>query len=131
MALDLKKIKILLIDDDEFHLSTAEMYLKDEYEIRKAKSGEEALEFLNKNDFIPDLIMLDIIMPGMNGWEVFEKIKAINRLKDVPIVFLTSEDGEKEREKARKLGVVDYITKPYDMTFVKNTISEIIRIRCR
>jgi DNA-binding response OmpR family regulator len=121
--------KILMIDDDEIQLSTAELYLKDEYEIYKAISGEEALKYLYNNEVNPDLIMLDIVMPNMDGWEVFRRIKAISLLNNVPIVFLTSKDGENEKKRARTLGAVDYITKPYNMTFLKNTIAEILRVR--
>jgi len=123
------KKKILLIDDDEIHLSIAEMFLKDEYEIYKATSGEGALKYLYRNEFIPDLIMLDVIMPNMDGWEVFNRIKAISLLRNVPIVFLTSADGEKEKKRAREIGAVDYITKPFNMTFLKSTIKEIIKIK--
>jgi putative two-component system response regulator len=126
MAPESKK-NILLVDDDEMHLSTAEMFLEDEYEIHKAMSGEEALKYLYNNEFTPDMIMLDIIMPGMDGWEVFKRIKAIGLLKNVPIVFLTSIEDEKER--ARELGAVDYITKPYNKEFLKNTISKILLVR--
>jgi len=121
--------KIFLIDDDELHLLAAEICLKDEYDIHKAKSGEEALKSLCKNDFIPDLIMLDIIMPEMDGWEVFRKIKGISILKNIPILFLTSVDGEEEKEKARELGAVDYITKPLETVLLNSTIKEIFRIR--
>ncbi|MDR2965298.1 MAG: response regulator [Treponema sp.] len=124
-----KRKKILLVDDDEIHLITAELCLKDEYDIYKAKSGDEALKCLRNKDFVPDLIMLDIVMPKMDGWEVFKKIKGITAFKDTPILFLTSMDGEEEKERARTLGAVDYITKPLEMTLLKNTISEIFRIR--
>jgi putative two-component system response regulator len=127
-GLSVKK-QILLVDDDEIHLETAELFLKDNYEVYKANSGEDALRCLLAKEFSPDLIMLDIVMPQMDGWEVFKRIREINFLKNVPIVFLTSADGEKEKKRARALGAVDYITKPYNMTFLNSTISEIIKIR--
>jgi DNA-binding response OmpR family regulator len=120
--------KILLVDDDEMHLSTAELFLKDEYELYKTKSGEEALNCLSNNEFTPDLILLDIIMPKMDGWEVFKRLQKMG-LQNIPIVFLTSEDGEKEKKKARSLGAVDYITKPYNMTFLKSTIAEVLEVK--
>ena len=126
-AIDRKKI--LLVDDDELHLITAELYLKEDYDIYKARSGDEALKHLYNSEAVPDLILLDIIMPNMDGWEVFRRIKAISVLQNVPIVFLTSEDGEAEKKKARKLGAVDYITKPFNMTFLKSTIKEILKIK--
>ena len=119
--------KILLIDDDDIQLQTVEFFLKDEYEIYKALSGDEALQYLNNNEFIPSLIMLDILMPKMDGWEVFSRIRAIDKFKNVPIAFLTSAEGEKERKRARQLGAVDYITKPYNMTELRSRIKDILK----
>jgi CheY-like chemotaxis protein len=119
------KKKILLIDDDEMHLITAELYLKDEYEVLKTKSGNEALALLNNKENIPDLILLDILMPEMNGWEVFKKIRAIP-LIDIPIAFLTSENAQAEKDRAVKLGAADYITKPFNMTLLKSKVKDIL-----
>jgi len=119
------KKKVLLIDDDEMHLITAELYLKDDYEVLKAKSGEEALTRINNNEFVPNLVLLDIIMPEMNGWEVFKKIRA-SSLKDVPIAFLTSENAQIEKDRATKLGAADYITKPFNMTLLKSKVKDIL-----
>jgi DNA-binding response OmpR family regulator len=121
---NLKK-KILLVDDDEIHLSIAESFLKNEHEVFKAMSGDEALKLLEDKEFLPGLIMLDIVMPNMNGWELFRKIRTIDRLKDVPIVFFTSLDGEAEKKKARQLGAVDYISKPHNMTLLTSTVNKI------
>jgi len=125
------KKKILLVDDDDIQLTTAELFLQDEYEVYKARSGNEALEYLYKKDFIPNIIMLDILMPNMDGWEVFNRIKAISVLKDVPIVFLTSIEGETEKKRARQIGAADYITKPYNMTDLKGRLREIIKSKSK
>ena len=117
--------KILVVDDDEIHLLTAEFLLKDEYTVFLAKSGKEALEFLGKNQ-VPDLILLDIIMLEMDGWEVFKRIKEIAQFKDMPIVFLTSVDEDGEKRKALALGAAEYITKPYETKHLKNTIKRIL-----
>jgi DNA-binding response OmpR family regulator len=119
------KKKVLLIDDDEMHLTTAELYLKDDYEILKVKSGEEALNRLNNNEFVPDVVLLDIVMPGMNGWEVFKKIRT-SSLKSVPIAFLTTENAQSEKDRATKLGAADYITKPFNMTLLKSKVKDIL-----
>jgi putative two-component system response regulator len=121
------KKKILLVDDDEIHLVTAELFLKDEFEIYKAKSGNEALTYLGNNEFVPDLIMLDIIMPNMDGWELFKRIKTMGSLKNIPIVFLSSEGGNKEKQRAFTMGAVDYITKPFNMTDLKSRIKEMLK----
>jgi len=111
VSLDEKK-KILYVDDDEIHHMIAESMLSDKYEVCKAKSGKEALNYLYNSGFVPSLVLLDILMPEMDGWEVFNRIKAISLLKNVPIIFLTSEkDGEK---RAHDIGADDFITKPYE-----------------
>ena len=113
---------ILLVDDDEIHLEITELALKDEYKTFMVKSGEEALEFLDKSQIIPDLILLDILMPTMDGWKVFDKIQDIAALKSTPILFYTSLDEESAKEKAYELGAFDYITKPCDQSILLDRI---------
>ena len=115
---------ILLVDDDEIHLSITEVSLKDEYEIFLVKSGEEALEFLSKSQIIPDLILLDILMPMMDGWIVFDKIHDIAALKFTPIMFYTSLDEESAKEKAYELGAFDYIIKPCEQSVLLGRIKD-------
>ena len=106
------KKNVLLVDDDEVHNLITETSLKDDYNIFSVKSGKEALEFLAKREVIPDLIMLDILMPEMDGWVVFDKIHDIASLKFIPIMFYTSLEEESAKEKAYELGAFDYIVKP-------------------
>jgi len=113
---------IVLVDDDEIHLSITEESLKDEYDIFMVKSGEEALNLLNKSEVIPDLIMLDILMPVMDGWVIFDKINDIAALKFTPIMFYTSLDEESAKEKAYELGAFDYITKPCEQSVLLDKI---------
>jgi putative two-component system response regulator len=119
---------ILLVDDDEIHLSITENSLKDEYQIHMVKSGAEALEFLDKSHIIPDLILLDILMPEMDGWVVFDKIHDIAALKFTPIMFFSSLDEENAKEKAYELGAFDYIIKPCEQSVlldrIKNTLQK-------
>jgi DNA-binding response OmpR family regulator len=123
----IEKKKILLVDDDDIQLTIAEISLKDEYEIYKARSGNEALKLLYNKEFTPSLIVLDIIMPNMDGWEVFNRIRTISFLKNVPIVFLTSIEGETEKRHAYEIGITDYITKPFNDDDLRKRIKEIIR----
>jgi two-component system, sensor histidine kinase and response regulator len=102
--------KILLVDDDAKNLQVAMNILKN-YNVIYAQSGEKALELLEKNDF--DLILLDIIMPMMDGYHVCSKIKENEKTKNIPIVFLTVKDDEKDIVKGFDLGAVDYIVKPF------------------
>jgi len=115
---------ILLVDDDEMHLAITELSLKDEFEIFMVKSGKEALEFLNKSHNIPDLILLDILMPEMDGWIVFDKINDIAALKFTPIMFYSSLNDESAREKAYEIGAFDYILKPCEQQTLIGKIKE-------
>ena len=118
---------ILLIDDDEIHLEITELSLKDDYEIFMVKSGEEALEFLSKSQIIPDVILLDILMPMMDGWIVFDRINDIAALKFTPIMFYTSLDDESAKEKAYEIGAFDYITKPCEQSILLTKIKDTLQ----
>jgi putative two-component system response regulator len=120
------KKKILLVDDDEVQHVIAENILKDQYEIFKAKSGNEALKYLCTNGFVPNLVLLDILMPEMDGWEDFNRIKAISLLKSVPVVFLTAVSETTEEKRAFDLGADDFITKPYDKDTLLDRIKKIL-----
>jgi two-component system sensor histidine kinase/response regulator len=102
--------KILLVDDDTKNLQVAMKILKD-YNVIYAQSGEKALELLEKNKF--DLILLDIVMPTMNGFDVCYKIKNDDKTKKIPVIFLTVKDDEKDIVKGFEVGAVDYVTKPF------------------
>lgn len=102
--------KILLVDDDTKNLQVAMNILKD-YNVIYAQNGEKALELLEKNKF--DLILLDVVMPTMDGYSVCSKIKSNEKTKKIPLIFLTVKDDEKDIVKGFDLGAVDYITKPF------------------
>jgi len=124
---DNSRKSILLIDDDAVHLSMTELELKDKYDILMVKSGKEALELLEKGHIVPDLIMLDILMPEMDGWAVFDKINDIAALKFTPIMFYTSVEDENTKEKAYAIGALDYITKPCNPSFLRSRVEEDLR----
>jgi len=105
--------KILIVDDNEVHLVIAENILKGKFDVVTAKSGKEALLLISKG-LLPNVILLDVLMPEMDGWEVFNKIKGISLLQNVPIAFLTSLDGIREKLYASRIGAADMITKPYE-----------------
>jgi CheY-like chemotaxis protein len=125
VADDNNKKTILLVDDDETLLLIARNMLKHDYHTISAKNGQEALDCLTKGTS-PDLVLLDILMPNMDGWEIFHQIKGISLLKDVPIAFLTAENDAMEEKRAYELGAVDYIMKPYDKTDLLKRIEVIL-----
>ena len=117
--------KILLVDDDPgIHLIIVPILSKAGYLAISAKNGEQALHLaLNER---PDLILLDVIMPGIKGRDLCKKIKAYDVLKDKAVVFLTAKDSEDDVEAELQAGAVAHLTKPVNPTELLKTIEGII-----
>ena len=120
-----EKKKILMVDDDEIHLEMAGTVLKGDYDITAVKSGKDALGLFYQG-LVPNLILLDLIMPDMDGWNTYDRIKAISSLHDIPIAFFTVSDDPKDIEHAHEIGAVDYIKKPYDKDDLLGRIRKIL-----
>ncbi|MDD2888522.1 MAG: response regulator [Aliarcobacter sp.] len=104
--------KILIVDDIPKNIQMAMNILKDEgYKMFYAKSGEMALKLVTEHDF--DLILLDIMMPDMNGFDVCKKIKDNEKSKRIPIIFLSGKDSSQDIEQAYECGGIDYVVKPF------------------
>ena len=112
---------ILVVDDDPINLTILEEILKEVYTVFTASSGEQALQFLNDNK--PDVILLDYDMPGMNGYDVIRVLKKSATLSDIPVIFLTAQEGRDNEQKAFELGAVDYILKPISAGVVLSRIN--------
>jgi diguanylate cyclase (GGDEF)-like protein len=105
--------KILLVDDSKLIMGFGKSILsKEGYEVSYAPNGHEALEMVSLET--PDLILLDVVMPGMDGYEVCKRVKADEKARDIPIIMLTSKGETADKIKGLNLGAVDYITKPFD-----------------
>jgi putative two-component system response regulator len=100
--------------------------LKAKYEIFSTKSGKDALNHLLRGP-IPDLVLLDLVMPNMDGWETFNRIRAISCLRDIPIAFLTSVHGVTEQNHAQEIGAADYIIKPYEKKDLLKRVNKILK----
>lgn len=120
------KFKILVVDDDNFNLKVLCDILSDLYTIHIAKSGNEALE--QAVSIFPDLILLDIIMPDINGFDVLKKLKTLPTVRNIPVVCITGLNDVENEEKGFFLGAVDYITKPYHNTIVKARVRTQLKI---
>jgi methyl-accepting chemotaxis protein len=123
-----RKQKILMVDDDSIHLEMVEAVLSNEYEVTTAKSGKEALGLFYQG-LVPNRILLDLIMPDMDGWNTYSRIKAISGLHDTPIAFFTSSNDQKDIQHAREMGAIDYIKKPYDKDDLLRRVGKIIKTR--
>lgn len=107
-----EKSLILIVEDSQINSKLCQSLLsRNGYETEICSDGESALEFLSKNS--PDLILLDIIMPGIDGYQFSESIKTNHRLKDTPVIFLSAMNDEESIIKGFNSGGVDYITKPF------------------
>ncbi len=108
---------ILIVDDVTQNIVILNNTLKDDYNTLFAKSGEEALKIAKENK--PDLILLDVMMPGMNGFEVCSELKRDDELKNIPVIFVTALNDTVNESEGLNLGAVDYIRKPYNIDIVK------------
>jgi len=106
-----EKKKVLLVDDDEIHLELTRNFLEQDYDVITAHSCEDALKLLYQG-FDPSLIFLDLVMPGTDGWQTFERIRGLSNLHNVPIAIFTVSDAPEDKNRARAMGAVDYIKKP-------------------
>ena len=116
--------KLLIVDDVQMNIEILLAILLADYEISTALNGEDALEMLKRER--PDLIMLDVIMPGMNGFEVCKMLKSDVNLKDIPVVFLSALNEEKEHQEGLALGAIDFIDKPFDINEIKLKVKNIL-----
>lgn len=108
--------KILAVDDEPNNLQVLRQILKDHYQVIFANSGEKALEAAAKHQ--PNLILLDIMMPAMDGYEVCKRLKADPATKDIPVIFVTAMSEEESEVKGFDVGAVDYIQKPVSAPLV-------------
>lgn len=109
-----KDIKVLIVDDSPEDIKILANSLPDYIKKQVALDGNRAINILNNSTNLPDLIFLDVMMPKMNGYEVCEIIKSNDKLKDIPIIFLSADSKSESKVDAFSKGGIDYITKPYE-----------------
>ena len=102
---------IMIVDDSPTNIDILAATLKDQYRLTIAKSGQTAMDRIDKQ--IPDLILLDILMPEMDGFEVCRRLKADKRTRDIPVIFITAVEAAEHKTRGFELGAVDYITRPF------------------
>src|SRR5271163_4559230 len=117
MSADEKKV-LLLVDDTPANIQIMNAILKDFYRIRIATNGAKALD-LAGSEPVPDLILLDVMMPGIDGFEVCTRLKASEATRDIPVIFLTGQTEIEDETRGFEVGGVDYIHKPFSPAVVK------------
>ena len=109
---------ILVVDDAPANIALLSNILSPDYKVKAAKSGEKALDIAN-SDPHPDLILLDIVMPGLSGYEVCERLQKDSATSSIPVIFITAKTTTQDEQHGLELGAVDYITKPISPAIVK------------
>ncbi|MDR1688051.1 MAG: diguanylate cyclase [Clostridiales bacterium] len=121
-----KKTSLLIIDDEATNLMALVHILGKDYKIYSAQSGQEAIK--KAEEFSPDMILLDILMPVMDGYEVIAHLKSSEKTKHIPVIFVSGLDSVESEEKGLQLGAVDYIIKPFRAAIVKLRVDNQIKM---
>jgi diguanylate cyclase (GGDEF)-like protein len=122
-----RKETILIVDDTPANIEILSELLSSEYEVLFATGGEDALEIAVDEN--PDLILLDVVMPGMDGYEVCSRLKADARTRAIPVIFVTAMDHEEDETKGLDAGAIDYLTKPIRPPIVRARMRNHIQLK--
>lgn len=121
-----KRRKILVVDDSEMNRAILTDMLEDEYTIIEAEDGVQAVEILTEQAKELDLVLLDIVMPRMNGFDVLCEMNRNNWIEDVPVIMVSAESGSTQVERAYEMGVTDFISRPFDALIVRRRVTNTI-----
>ena len=119
--------RVLIVDDTRTNIAVLVKALRDDYRLGVATGGAEALEYLQEHDV--DLVLLDIMMPDIDGYEVCSRLKADERTGDIPVIFITALNEVENKTRGFELGAVDYITKPFEIVEIKARVRTHLSIR--
>jgi len=124
---ELSDCRILIVDDAEANVDVLVNALRDEYKLSVAIDGEGALRSIEKGR--PDLVLLDIVMPGIDGYEVCRRLRATEATRELPVMFLSSLEDVKNKTRGFELGANDYVTKPFDVLEVKARVRSLLKAK--
>lgn len=123
-----EKLSVMIVDDTPANIRVLAEALRSEYRVRVATSGKEALELIAHLG-APDLILLDVMMPDMDGYEVCRRLKANTATRNVPIIFVTARSDAIDEESGLRLGAVDYIVKPFHLPIVTARVRNHLKLK--
>ncbi len=123
-----KKQTVLIVDDSPVNIQMLGQLLKDEWNVKVATNGKTALNIATSED-PPDLILLDVMMPEIDGYKICQILKASDDTKDIPIIFVTAMSQQEDEAKGLELGAIDYITKPYNISIVKARVRNHLELK--
>jgi CheY-like chemotaxis protein len=121
-----EKKKVIVIDDEETVLIMSKSALEQDYEVITATSGAKALQLFFQG-LVPDLVLLDLNMPEMGGWETYIRIRDLSKLHKAPIAIYTTSEDSKDKARAQEMGAVDYIKKPVNKTELLTKVGKNLR----
>lgn len=104
---------VLIVDDEPINLVLLESLLEDHYQVKSASSAQEALAMCQSDAAVIDVILSDVLMPGMSGYQLCQALKSHDRTKDIPVLLVSSLDGEEDQVAGLNAGAADLINKPY------------------
>lgn len=123
------KRTILIVDDQSINRRILDKLLRDEYNIMTAENGQAALEILHSNSDVISAVLLDIVMPVMDGYDVLREMKANPALSKIPVIVSSQKDGDEAEVKALSLGAMDFIAKPYKADIIRHRLANTIEFR--
>ena len=127
MCMPKRKAKILIVDDAQINRIILCELLRNQYQILEAEDGKKALEMIKEDKSI-DLVLLDIVMPNMDGYQVLEKMKEQRYLEYLPVIIISSEGDSTSMEKAYELGATDYIRRPFESYIINRRIKNTLML---
>jgi len=117
-----------MVDDDAIHLEMVGHVLEKDYEVSSVTSGKDALTLLYQG-LVPQLTLLDLMMPDMDGWDTYNRIRGISGLHETPIAFFSASSDPKDIQHAKDMGAVDYIKKPYQPDDLLQRVERMVKGR--
>lgn len=120
---NLDKKTILIVDDTSANIVLLNKLLRTKYKIKAAANGEKALELAHKES-CPDMILLDVMMPGMDGFEVCRQLKSDPETVRIPVIFVTGKDDTEDQKEGMSLGAVGYLQKPINLKLVLELVDQ-------
>ena len=121
-----KKNSVLIVDDEYMNIIALTDILSSDYTIYAVKDGSDAVEYAE--EYVPDVILLDILMPEFDGYQVLAALKGSEKTQNIPVIFVTGLNDPSDEEKGLSLGAGDYITKPFRPAIVKLRINKLLQI---
>ena len=125
---DMVKNEILIVDDSEINRSMLHLMLEDEYEVTEAENGAEAIAIIEKGDHIFRLVLLDLVMPVMDGFCFLQELKNRKLQQQLPVIIISGDTSEESLDRAYGLGAVDFFTKPFNPSIVNHRVQNVISL---